>query len=87
VCFGKGLAMRESVDKLLAMGIGGLQQGDSRGGIGEQGAGRGRIGGLQQEDKQQTTVLAVNWGGWLNEHTSAHSAHTPVSQCWHTPHQ
>jgi hypothetical protein len=31
----------------------------------------------------QTTVFAAIWGG-VNDRTSAHSAHTPVSQCWHT---
>ncbi len=46
VCFNEGLAVGESVNELLAVGIGGLRQGDSHGRIGEQGAGRGRIGGL-----------------------------------------
>jgi hypothetical protein len=46
VCFDAGLAMGESIEKLLAVGIGGLRQGDSHGRISEQGAGRGRIGGL-----------------------------------------
>ncbi len=34
--------------------------------------------------QQQTTVHAAIWGEGLNEHTSAHSAYTPVSQHWHT---
>ncbi len=49
--FDEGIAVRELVNKMLA------------------------VGELVAFDRQTTGI---------NEHTSAHRAHTPVSQCWHT---
>ncbi len=66
VGFDEGIALGESVNKVLA--------------VGESVAFNKGLAIGQTTDNSACSYMRRG----LNEHTSAHSAYTPVSECWHT---
>jgi hypothetical protein len=72
VRFNEGLAVGESVNELLAMGIGRLQQGDSH----EELVNEVLAVGESVAFDGQTTVLAAIWGGGGSMSTQVHTVHT-----------